>query len=329
MKGQIESLRIEETTPKSREEPQKATIQNQGFDASSTPDEKMRGLSLPPVTLSPYSIQRPAQEIPALKEKIVELEAETERLQEAKSHAERSQSIAMREASDFEKRLKEAQTLSSCLRIECAQLEQERADAVALAADATETAVQAAAAQEKAETEVKFLRAETASMQVEERRAVQNREEAGESTRHDNEVNRAVESTLYQPKWMSALPQEPSASCRKSEIAVNVTQVVAKGATHFFSGGGGTRNRYGKTQEIEARIAEELCKPGNMASAKTQKIVPPSPTLKEIMGLQKSGLSTESTHGKEVPFPPVIPLEGGLGGVMKSFVTASATSTVA
>jgi len=156
---------------------------------------------------------------------------------------------------------------------------------------------------------------------------------------------------------MSSLPQDPSAyqNLRKSEIAESVTQVVNKGATHFFTGvssgkapsGALPYHSYQKTtsRELEARIAEELSKPGSMESRSSlsQKVVPPSPTLKEIMGMHKSQISTNtglmSTSAKEqgvresemlgaahlqaLGSNSGLQAASGLGSVMKSFVEAA------
>ena len=187
---------------------------------------------------------------------------------------------AEKRTADLETQLKKVKGQSECLRFEIAQLENDRSEASKLATEATETAAKAYEAQNKAEMELIALKqALTAQNHFASRPTV---------------TPTASASTIqpYEPKWMRKV-NEPNPETEK---------VSTSGACKFF-----LKSRFSRTEEMEKRIEDELSKERsqNMLPQQTPRDmvedkIPQSPTLKQIMGLQQSGLHDLVPSPKEL-----------------------------
>jgi len=228
------------------------------------------------------------------------LQGEVEALRHAQSVAVEGEAFARGECSKLDEKLRRVKAQCECLRLEIAQLEHDRSDASALAKEATDTAAKAFEAQHQAEQEAGRLRQQLAT-QAQPRQAKPHR-------LPDLPSPPAAATVIqpYEPRWMSRVGGAEASSPAREASQASTTVVpaaAAAGADSEASSSFGTgffmKSRFARTEELDHRIAQELAKeeqwgkhPPNAVGLPErtagEAMVAASPTLKDIMGLQKS-----------------------------------------
>lgn len=217
-------------------------------------------------------------QVDALKSTVAQLQQREAALQKELAERARGEEAARTHSDQLEERLRHVKAQCECLRLEIAQLENDRSEASALAKEATDTAAKAFEAQHRAETEVQNLRQQLAGRSQQECQEPQPK--SGQPT---------GEVQLYEPQWMTRVGQAP-------------TETTTSAPGSSFGTGFFMKSRFARTEEANCRIAEELSqeRPREVAPEVERTAgevsIAASPTLKQVMGLQNSKLSGLGNH---------------------------------